>query len=96
MPQQTGSSKKGRGNAAQIINQKRRGSITPASEANNGDHVEEDPLTPEEEAADLRYYVCFHANLETPQMTQIYLIIKPVMACIILSILWVKFTAPAV
>ncbi|KAI8850941.1 hypothetical protein BC829DRAFT_137216 [Chytridium lagenaria] len=42
---------------------------------------EEPPLTEEEKIEELRFY-----------MTNIYLIIKPVMCCIILSILWIKLT----
>lgn len=77
--------KRGRGNAAQAINAKRKGSITPADPvAGQSGSQEEHPLTPEEEAQDLKFY-----------MEQVYLIIKPVIVCIILSIIWVKFTIPA-
>ncbi|TPX32396.1 hypothetical protein SmJEL517_g04421 [Synchytrium microbalum] len=45
---------------------------------------QEPPPTEEEMADDLRFYT-----------KQIYLIIKPVVACIVLSVLWVKLTNPA-
>jgi presenilin 1 len=78
-PVASSSTQKGRGNAAQNINNKKKGSIVPAEPLASAmvDEEEEPPLTEEEEAEDLKFY-----------MEQIYLIIKPVMLCIILSILW--------
>jgi hypothetical protein len=42
---------------------------------------DDDEMTEEEKAEELRFYV-----------KQIYLIIKPVLGCILLSILWVKIS----
>ncbi|KAI8809186.1 Presenilin-domain-containing protein [Cladochytrium replicatum] len=67
-----------RWNMAQWINSKfRRDNV----ELNGQSQPDEPAPTEEETLEDLKYY-----------MHQIYLIIKPVMMCIILSILWVKVT----
>ncbi|KAJ3038021.1 hypothetical protein HDV00_001065 [Rhizophlyctis rosea] len=91
--------RRGRNAAAATINQdthfsdrvrnlfRRRGqsvSLTPAPGAQVPTQIveTEPPLTEEEKAEDLKYY-----------MEQIFLIIKPVICCIILAILWVKLTS---
>ncbi|KAI9596038.1 Presenilin-domain-containing protein [Syncephalis fuscata] len=71
--------------AAQVINQ-RRNSVhqTQLRESTilqpNGEE-DEDEMTQEEKADELRFYV-----------KQIYLIVKPVLGCVLLSILWVKLS----
>jgi presenilin 1 len=78
------SNAKGRGNAAQNINSKnKKGTIDPTVPIATAEEEEEEiPLTEEEEAQDMKFY-----------MEQIYLIIKPVMVCIVLSIIWYCFHA---
>ncbi|KAJ3149119.1 Presenilin-1 [Geranomyces michiganensis] len=89
----------GRGNAAQAINsethwidrirqylpfQPRNATADPAvviPERVDSAIIEEQELSEEEKIEDLKYY-----------MEQIFLIIKPVIACMALSILWVKLT----
>ncbi|TPX72885.1 hypothetical protein SpCBS45565_g00216 [Spizellomyces sp. 'palustris'] len=52
-----------------------------SSSVENQEHPIMEPLTEEEKLEDLKFY-----------MEQVYLIIKPVLCCIALSILWVKLT----
>lgn len=71
--------------AAQVIN--RRQSVRMSRQTtNNARHsraesYNTDDMTEEEKAEELRFYV-----------KQIYLIIKPVLCCILLSIFWVKIS----
>ncbi|KAJ3217997.1 Presenilin-1 [Dinochytrium kinnereticum] len=75
----------GRGNAAQVINERGGGrwrkffSWKKREEAEPEE--EEPPLTEEEQIEELKFY-----------MNNIYLIIKPVICCILLSVLWIKLT----
>jgi hypothetical protein len=72
--------------AAQVINQ-RRASMHQTQQrestlrSQHGDAYDDDELTEQEKADELRFYV-----------KQIYLIVKPVLGCILLSILWVKIS----
>jgi presenilin 1 len=72
--------------AAQVIN--RRQSVRMSRQMTNRRSLaslpsinDDDEMTEEEKAEELRFYV-----------KQIYLIIKPVLGCILLSILWVKIS----
>ncbi|KAJ3012873.1 hypothetical protein HKX48_006022 [Thoreauomyces humboldtii] len=93
----------GRGNVAQVINAdtkfldrlkhlfKKVGRTSPGSDTvtpDDGPEQDAEPepvMTEEERLQDMKFY-----------MEQIYLIIQPVVCCIILSILWVKLTTASV
>ncbi|CAG8764042.1 12737_t:CDS:2, partial [Cetraspora pellucida] len=74
-----------RGNAAQLINLKQRRSnqdvLTSSTSARLPDSNDPSPVIDADQAYEFRFY-----------MQQVYKIIKPVVLCIVLSILWVKLS----